>query len=201
MRAVLLGSARALACTFRRPGRNALTASTPARLRRPEKVRDREGAIASTRGACAPQNEDRHPNLNMDWVRAHYDRVLLIAATLLLSFCALSIWRSAMSFSKHFAAQESAPPPKPAKPPARALELEAAGKNLEQPALWTFSGSLRTCSFRRSILSARTDCRRRSKRRGASACAERMAGTIRSAHRRCRRSEPGSRRRRVYQSG
>ena len=78
--------------------------------------------------------------MNMDWVRAHYDRVLLLAATLLLSFSALSTLRSAMKFNKRFAVQEGAPMPKPAKPPARAVELEAAGKNLEQPAVWTLGG-------------------------------------------------------------
>src|SRR6266478_3993401 len=76
----------------------------------------------------------------MDWVRAHYDLVLVIAATLLLSFSALSISRSAMKFSERFAAQQTAPPPKPAKPPARAVELEAAAKKFEQPAQWTFGG-------------------------------------------------------------
>src|SRR5437660_7038055 len=76
----------------------------------------------------------------MDWVRAHYDRVLVIAATLLLSFSTLSISRSAMKFSEHFAAQQTTPPPKPAKPPARAVELEAAAKKFEQPAQWTFGG-------------------------------------------------------------
>src|SRR5437870_10239052 len=76
----------------------------------------------------------------MDWVRAHYDRVLVIAATLLLSFSALSISRSAMKFSERFAAQQTAPPPKSAKPSARAVELEAAAKKFEQPAQWTFGG-------------------------------------------------------------
>src|SRR5438270_4415957 len=76
----------------------------------------------------------------MDWVRAYYDRVLVIAATLLLSFSALSISRSAMKFSERFAAQQTALPPKPAKPPARAVELEAAAKKFEQPAQWIFGG-------------------------------------------------------------
>ena len=49
MSASILGSARDLACWFRRPRRNYLCSS------RSRKVREREGAIASTRGACAPQ--------------------------------------------------------------------------------------------------------------------------------------------------
>ena len=46
-----LGSARALACRFRRPRRNHLFD----RRTFLEKVRDGEGAIANTRGACAPR--------------------------------------------------------------------------------------------------------------------------------------------------
>ena len=76
----------------------------------------------------------------MDWVRAHYDRVLVIAATLLLSFTALSILRSAMKFRERFASQQTASPPKPAKPPARTVELEAAAKKFEQPVQSTFGG-------------------------------------------------------------
>ena len=49
-----LGSARVVACWFRRPRRNRLCNSRK-KLARPEKVWDREGAIASTRGACAAQ--------------------------------------------------------------------------------------------------------------------------------------------------
>src|SRR5215471_15729973 len=45
----ILESARAFACWFRRPRRNYFCSS------RSRKVRDRGGAIASTRGACAPR--------------------------------------------------------------------------------------------------------------------------------------------------
>ncbi len=53
-----LGSARAVACTFRRPRRNAPGVADPG-LAQSEKVRDREGSIASTRGAGAPQSLTR----------------------------------------------------------------------------------------------------------------------------------------------
>jgi len=49
-----LGSARALACWFRRPRRN-LCLSFRENLTRRRKVRDCQGAIASARGACVPQ--------------------------------------------------------------------------------------------------------------------------------------------------
>lgn len=75
----------------------------------------------------------------MDWVRVHYERALLLAAALLLFVCSMSILRNAMNFAQNFNAQP-APPPRPASPPAKALELEAASKKLDQPPQWTFSG-------------------------------------------------------------
>src|SRR4029077_13098934 len=50
-----LGNARALACTFRCPRRNQLC-SIDETSSLSLKVRDGEDALASTRGACAPQN-------------------------------------------------------------------------------------------------------------------------------------------------
>jgi hypothetical protein len=76
----------------------------------------------------------------MDWIRAHYERALLIAAALLLLLCSMSILRKAINFSENFSAIQTAPPPKQANPPAKALELEAASKKLDQPPQWTFSG-------------------------------------------------------------
>jgi hypothetical protein len=76
----------------------------------------------------------------MDWLKAHYDRVVVIAAALLLFLCAVSIWRSATSFGDNFlAAQNSGPPKKPA-PPGKANELEKAIANIQQPPQWTFGG-------------------------------------------------------------
>ncbi len=46
----ILGSARVLACLFRRPRRNGVFSENMQ-----NKVRGREGAITGTRGACAPQ--------------------------------------------------------------------------------------------------------------------------------------------------
>jgi hypothetical protein len=76
----------------------------------------------------------------MPWIRANYDRVLVIAAVIFLFIAAVSIWRSAASFSDTFFGQQPAPPPKPAKPPGRAAELETALEKLHQPPQWTFSG-------------------------------------------------------------
>src|SRR3954470_24644975 len=76
----------------------------------------------------------------MDWVRAHYERVTVLAAAAVLLLSAIFIWRDAAQFGDIFAARQASPPAKPAAPPAKALELEAASKKLEQPPQWTFSG-------------------------------------------------------------
>lgn len=76
----------------------------------------------------------------MGWIRTHYERATLIAAALSLLLCSLLILRNAAQFSDTFVRQQLAPPPKPATPPAKALELEAASKKLDQPPQWTFSG-------------------------------------------------------------
>jgi hypothetical protein len=76
----------------------------------------------------------------MDWVRAHYERVAVFAASAFLLLSAILILSEAAQFGANFAAQQASPPAKPAAPPAKALELEAAVKKLELPPQWTFSG-------------------------------------------------------------
>ena len=76
----------------------------------------------------------------MDWIRANYDRLLVSAAIVFLFIAAVSIWHNAATFSDTFFAQQTSPPPKPAKPPGRAAELEIALNKLHQPPQWTFSG-------------------------------------------------------------
>jgi hypothetical protein len=74
----------------------------------------------------------------MDWVRAYYDRVVLIAAALILFFCAISIWRSAAGFGVDFAVTQTGGAPKPASPPGKARDLQEAIDNLHQPPQWVF---------------------------------------------------------------
>src|SRR5947209_890493 len=75
----------------------------------------------------------------MDWARQHYERVTLIAASLLLAICAFFIWRSASDFGGELTSIGSGAR-KPATPPGKALEVEQASQLLRQPSQWTFTG-------------------------------------------------------------
>ena len=76
----------------------------------------------------------------MDWIRAHYDRVALIAAAAFLLLCLVSVWRKSAQFQTEFAVSQTAPPPKKVSTPAKAVELETARQKLNHPPRWTFSG-------------------------------------------------------------
>jgi hypothetical protein len=76
----------------------------------------------------------------MDWVRAHYERVVLIAAALVLFLCSIFIWRNAARFSSQLAVMPPAPSSKSVSPLAKAEELAAAAAKLHQPPQWTFGG-------------------------------------------------------------
>ena len=74
----------------------------------------------------------------MEWLRVHYERVVLAAAALLLLFCAISIARNAVRFSSDFAARQVTVTPKKASPPREAVDLARAQEKLQQPAQWAF---------------------------------------------------------------
>ncbi len=76
----------------------------------------------------------------MDWMKAHYDRVTVIAAALLLLLSAVSIWRSAVGFGDNFLTAQAAPPPKKPSPPGKANDLELAIQKIQVPSQWTFGG-------------------------------------------------------------
>jgi len=76
----------------------------------------------------------------MDWIRAHYDRVALIAAAAFLLICLISLWRKSAQSQAEFAASLIVPTPKKVSAPAQAVELEAARHKLNHPSRWTFSG-------------------------------------------------------------
>jgi len=76
----------------------------------------------------------------MDWVRAHYERVLLISAAVLLFLSSILIWRNAARFSSQLAVMPRAPSLKSVSPLATAQELQAAAEKLHRPPQWTFGG-------------------------------------------------------------
>ena len=76
----------------------------------------------------------------MKWLRAHYERALVIAAALILSVSSIAIWRSVTGFRSHLAVMPPAPLLKSISPMAKAQELAAAAEKLHQPPQWTFGG-------------------------------------------------------------
>ena len=74
----------------------------------------------------------------MTWLRANYDRALVFAAAAVPLVSALLIARNAFHF-RNSLVLSAPPPPRPAAPPVKALEIEQVMQNLKQPAQWTFS--------------------------------------------------------------
>jgi hypothetical protein len=71
----------------------------------------------------------------LDWIKAHYDRVALIAAGIFLFASAISIWWNAIQFGNRLVAQ-TGPPPKNASPAPLATELDRAAERLQHPSQW-----------------------------------------------------------------
>ena len=74
----------------------------------------------------------------LDWIKANYDRVALIAAGLFLFISAICIWWSAIQFGNRLITERQ-PRPKAASPLAVAVELDRAAGQLEHPAQWRSS--------------------------------------------------------------
>jgi hypothetical protein len=75
----------------------------------------------------------------MTWIRAHYDRVMVFAAGAFLFVSVVLMTKNVWQFSDNLALL-TAPPPQPAAPPPKAVELEQALEKLKRPGQWTFSG-------------------------------------------------------------
>src|SRR5260370_14353581 len=76
----------------------------------------------------------------MEWVRAHYERVLLIAAVVLLFLSSILIWSNAARSSSQFHVMPPAPSLKGVSPREKGQELQAAAEKLHRPPQWTFGG-------------------------------------------------------------
>ena len=73
-----------------------------------------------------------------EWIKAHYDLVVVIAAAAFLFISAISIWWSAIQFGNRLLTPEP-PRPKAASRPPVAVELDRAAEQLQQPAQWKAS--------------------------------------------------------------
>ena len=71
----------------------------------------------------------------LDWIKAHYDRVTLIAAAILLFISAIAILWSAIQFGNRLVTEQQ-PRAKTASQPAVAVELDRAAGQLEHPIQW-----------------------------------------------------------------
>src|SRR5438128_12438032 len=76
----------------------------------------------------------------MNWVRAHYEHVVVLAAALFLFLCAIWMWRNAIGLAANFPAMQAASLLKEASPPGKARDLAAAAAKIHQPPQWIFGG-------------------------------------------------------------
>ena len=76
----------------------------------------------------------------MNWLRAHYDRVALVAAAAFLFFSAILISQNAIRFQARLSVIPAGSGPKSASSFAKALELKSAVEKLHQPPQWVLSG-------------------------------------------------------------
>ena len=74
----------------------------------------------------------------LDWIKAHYDRVALIAAAAFLLISAISIWWSAIQFGNRLVTPQPSRG-KPASQPPVAVELDRAAEQLQNGAQWKAS--------------------------------------------------------------
>ena len=74
----------------------------------------------------------------IDWVKANYDRAVLMAAAVFLLICALVICWSAIQFNNRLITPPGVPPKTASQPPV-AVELDRAAEQLQKPAQWKSS--------------------------------------------------------------
>src|SRR5438874_7151753 len=74
----------------------------------------------------------------IDWLKANYDRAVLIAAAVFLFISAVAIWWSAIQFGNELIAPGRVPPKTASQPPV-AAELDRAAEQLQKPFQWKSS--------------------------------------------------------------
>jgi hypothetical protein len=80
----------------------------------------------------------------IDWIKANYDRAVLLAAALFLLISALAIWWSAIDFGSQLVAPGPGPVKTASQPPV-AVEMDRAAEQLQKPLQW--KGSRRSGLF------------------------------------------------------
>src|SRR5438067_11781672 len=74
----------------------------------------------------------------IDWLKANYDRAVLLAAGLFLLICAIAIWWSAIQFNNRLVTPAAVPPKTASQPPV-AVELDRGAEELQKPLQWKAS--------------------------------------------------------------
>src|SRR5436190_4287288 len=74
----------------------------------------------------------------IDWLKANYDRPVLLAAAVFLFISAVAIWWSAIQFGNELIAPGRVPPKTTSQPPV-AAELDRAAEQLQKPVQWKSS--------------------------------------------------------------
>src|SRR6476619_1425426 len=74
----------------------------------------------------------------VDWLKANYDRAVLMAAAVFLFISALVIWWSAIQFNNNLITPPAVPPKTASQPPV-AVELDRAAEQLQKPLQWKAS--------------------------------------------------------------
>jgi hypothetical protein len=74
----------------------------------------------------------------IDWLKANYDRTVLIATAVFLFISALGVWWSAIQLNNRLVTPPAVPPKAASQPPV-AVELDRASEQLEKPLQWKAS--------------------------------------------------------------
>jgi hypothetical protein len=74
----------------------------------------------------------------IDWLKANYDRAVVMAAAVFLFISAVAIWWSAIQFGNRLITTPAVPPKAASQPPV-AVELDLAAEQVEKPLQWKAS--------------------------------------------------------------
>ena len=71
----------------------------------------------------------------IDWLKANYDRAVLMAAAVFLFISAIAVWWGAIQFNNRLITPPTVPPKTASQPPV-AVELDRSAEQLEKPLQW-----------------------------------------------------------------